>query len=517
MISVQGTFFIGGLFLIVLVVSVLLVRVRIVYPVVFAPLALALAWQPWVRLNVVPDVLMALLVPPLLFPTALSLNRRHLWLDWMSVLTVGVGATLLTAWAVAGVMSYTVWFDWASALLLGVILVAMEPAAIRQVMQMGSAPRRLASLAEGEHLLAALMALVLLPVWVTVTVGEVRLVGSLPEYIRDIGGGVGVGILIGALAVMLLARDTDPLVTLGLSVAAAYGSYLLAAFLQANGALASVVAGTICGTMALPKLHPTSRVALSSFWEFAAFVATAFAFLVAGLTLSLTRLPALWTGVVLAAAVALVARLVTLYVLGLIRRGLGCTIPPSFYYVVALGGTRGGVAVLLILSLPAALFRQEEVQVVAFGALVLLAVVQGLLGVPLLAFFRLARRPAIYVEYERLLARLLGVRAARQQLSRMYQEGIVAPHSWETIDAELGQQEMVLLESVQDFTDRHPEVQRHSLLSVRREALRAQQHVLANLSREGIISTRVATDLIGELEQDLEQINEQEADLPLTG
>lgn len=512
--SLEAMIFVGGVLLAVLALGVLLSSFRIPYPVVFALSALVVTSQPWLRLSVDPNVWLPLLIPPILFYPAFHLDVQQWRADGVTLITVGFIGTLLTLWGVAGIMTASLWFDWPHALLLGALVVAMDPSAIRRVLHVAHAPRRLIALAEGEHLLSSLIPLVVLPIWISVTVGEMTPVASIPAYIRAIGGGIGVGLLAGSLVSLFLSQKEDPLLALVGTIVGAYGSYLLAWQLQVSGALATAVAGVVCGVLLHRRLSPVSKVALSSFWELGTFAATALGFVLAGFTIRSTDFVPLWIPIVWAAAGALALRVVLLYVLGLIRRGLGCTIPLTHYALVALGGMRGAVGLLLVLSLPATLIRQQDLQVVAFGAITVLAVVQGLLSFPLLRFFRLSRRHAIYVEYQRLLARLLGVRAARQQLSRMYQEGAVAPHSWETVDAELGQQEMVLLESVQDFADQHPEVQHHSLISVRREALRAQQHVLTNLSREGIISPQVAIDLIGKLNADLEQLNAEEANLP---
>ncbi len=506
--------FVGALLLVAMALGALLMSVRVFYPVVFALLTLVVTMQPWMRLSVNPKVALSLLVPPLLFYPAFHLDVQSWRLDRVTLIMVGLFGTLLTIWGIAGIITYTFWFDWPNALLLGTLLVAMDAAAVRQVMRMGHAPRRLAALAESEHLFSSLIPLIVLPIWVAVTVGELSLLGSVPAYIQAMGGGIGVGIVMGSLTGLLLSQESTKLSALVWTIVGAYGSYLLASQLQTSGALAAVVAGGLSGAIFRPRLQPTSKVALSTFWELAAFVATAMGFLLVGFAVPFSRVVSLWIPIVWAVLTTLLLRVVVFYVLGLIRRGLGCTIPLTYYNVVALGGMRGAIGLLLALSLPATLIRQADLQAVAFGAILVLAVVQGLLSLPLLHFFRLSRRPAVYLEYQRLLARLLGVRAARQQLSRMYQEGAVAPHAWETVDAELGQQEMLLLESVQDFTSQHPEVQQHSLLSVQREALRAQQHVLVNLSREGIISSQVAVNLISQLDADLEQLNEQEVDLP---
>src|SRR5882672_8318343 len=100
-------------------------------------------------------------------------------------------------------------------------------------------------------------------------------------------GSVGIGLVAGWLATRLLALVDDHPIELTISIAAAYGTYLLADGLGQSGIIATVVAGLVIGTYGRKHgLSPRALEALDVVWELIAFLLTAFAFLLVGLAIS---------------------------------------------------------------------------------------------------------------------------------------------------------------------------------------------------------------------------------------
>ena len=156
-----------------------------------------------------------------------------------------------------------------------------------------------------------------------------------------------------------MALVEDVAIELAISLAAAYGVYLLADGLDQSGIIATVVAGVVIGTRGRASGLSRSAVeALDVVWEFIAFVLTAFAFLLVGLAISFDDLLAS-AGAIAAGVVAIViGRVVVVYgLLGGAARALrGRTrqteVPMRWLHVLYWAGLRGAVAVAMALSLP---------------------------------------------------------------------------------------------------------------------------------------------------------------------
>ena len=59
----------------------------------------------------------------------------------------------------------------------------------------------------------------------------------------------------------------------------AYSAYAFAEEWGTSGVLAAVAAGLLCGNLTARSMTPTARLAVESFWEFAAFAVNSIVFL----------------------------------------------------------------------------------------------------------------------------------------------------------------------------------------------------------------------------------------------
>jgi monovalent cation:H+ antiporter, CPA1 family len=193
-----------------------------------------------------------------------------------------------------------------------------------------------------------------------------------------------IGLAAGWVASRLIAAVDDHLVELTLSVAAAYGTYLVADLLHQSGIIATVVAGLLIGNHARRVgMNERSLEALDTVWEFAAFLLTAVVFLLIGLAISfgdvVGALPWIAWGVV----AILVGRAIVVYVLlgGASRLILGKGhrhgLPVAWLHVLFWAGLRGAVAIAMALSLPVDFPQRELLQEITFGIVLFTLLVQG--------------------------------------------------------------------------------------------------------------------------------------------
>jgi CPA1 family monovalent cation:H+ antiporter len=195
---------------------------------------------------------------------------------------------------------------------------------------------------------------------------------------------VGIGLGTGWLASRLLAFVDDHPIELTISIAAAYGTYLLADGLEQSGIIATVVAGLVIGSYGRERgLSPRALEALDVVWETIAFLLTAFAFLLVGLAISPADLVAGAASIVWGLVGVLVARVVAVY--GLVG-GLAALIgerahwpkpPIGWLHVLFWAGLRGAVAIAMALSLPDDFPQRALLQQITFGVVLFTLFVQG--------------------------------------------------------------------------------------------------------------------------------------------
>jgi CPA1 family monovalent cation:H+ antiporter len=197
------------------------------------------------------------------------------------------------------------------------------------------------------------------------------------------GGGVLIGLGVGALATLLTGRAADYLVETTLTAVAAFGSFLLAEHLHTSGVLATVCAGLVMGNTGVLRgdggvLTERGREVVIAFWDFAAFAANSLIFLLIGFTLAGIKLSALGLPqLALVIGFSLLGRLLSVYPLSAIFLRSRNAIPFPQQHVLFWGGLRGALALALALSLPAAMPVRDTIIVSAFGAVAFSVLIQG--------------------------------------------------------------------------------------------------------------------------------------------
>ena len=122
----------------------------------------------------------------------------------------------------------------------------------------------------------------------------------------------------------------------------------------------SLLLGWLTGPSVPGDRADDTRIVLYSFWEYVAFLANSFVFLLIGLQVNIPTLVTNWQPVLWAILAVLAAHAVVAYGLGWIHNRLTDPIPWRWLHVLNWGGLRGAIALALALSLPAALGPQRS-------------------------------------------------------------------------------------------------------------------------------------------------------------
>jgi CPA1 family monovalent cation:H+ antiporter len=336
-----------------------------------------------------PRVLLFLCLPPLLFDAAFRIDDVQLRRLAKPVLWLAVPGTLATAAIVCAILYAVLGIPFSSALLFGSIVAATDPVAVVAIFSRLNAPRRLAVLMEGESLINDGVAITLYTAALGLaTSGGADIPAALGLFLREVIGGVGIGVVLALVFSWLTTMVDDHMIEMTLSSALAYGSYLAAQQVGASGALACVAAGLIHGSYGRKVgMSERTRNLLDDLWEYSGFVVNALVFLLVGFTSNV--------GSLLAASGAVLVGILSV----LISRVLVITVPPALAHltrrirvfanraeraVLIWGGLRGALTITLALALPADIANRELLIDMAIGVVLFTLLVQGLTLGPLI-------------------------------------------------------------------------------------------------------------------------------------
>ena len=394
-----------------------------------------------------------------------------------------------------------------TAMVFGALIAATDPVAVVALFRRLGVPRRLQVLLEGESLFNDGTAIVMFNLVVDIAlVGSFNLLDTVTNFLTVAGGGTLIGVVLGMLVSQIIRRIDDPLVETTLTTVLAFGAYVLAEVLHVSGVLAVVAAGIVNGNVGPRGMSPTTRVVVFNFWEYLAFVANSFVFLLIGLAIDLEILSQNLLYIGIAIVAVLLARGISIYGFSLFGRG----IPGKWKHVLYWGGLRGAIALALALTLTEKGLLLEDakhLQAMAYGVVLFTLLAQGVSMDWVVKKLKLVQRSHFQEEYERRHARFVAGRAAYDYLRRMNQQGLISEHTWQRLAPVMERQNDMLVDSVKQVITSDPAVEAEELDTAHREALRAQRSALTGLLRDGVISEENYSQLVGEVDAALTEQN----------
>ncbi|MBF0660544.1 Na+/H+ antiporter [Rhodococcus sp. (in: high G+C Gram-positive bacteria)] len=397
------------------------------------------------RLELEPDVLLGVVLPPLLYSAALKFSvptfRRYL----APILRLGIVTVLATAFAVAFFANWLVPdLTFGAALVLGAVVAPTDAVSAVAVGQKLGLPKRVISILTGEGLVNDATALTLFAVAIAMVAGTPVFADSpVLFFAYGVVGGVAVGLVLAAVVHWVRGRMFDSPLETALGLVLPFAAYLVAEEIHASGVLAVVAAGLYIGHRATDTAV-TTRLQERFVWESVDILLEMFVFAYMGLQLKfvldevadtgLDVVPVLLYSVAVLAVVILVrpiwgflnwGRRRAVRTAGFTRLGRD---PLTYreHIVVSWAGMRGVVTLAAAGGVPAVLGSGEPFPGRELIHLAALVVAVGTLLIQGATMPMLIRRLDVVDPYERLrateqreLARTITANAAKEQIASL--------------------------------------------------------------------------------------------------
>lgn len=501
-----------ALLLIAAAVAVVVRRVGVPYTVGLVVVGLVVGLVTHVRaLSLSSDLVFYVFLPILLFEAAFNLEARHLLTDWHRILALAVPGVLVAFALTATGVRYLGGTTWVVALLFGALIAATDPVSVVALFSRLGVPERLTTTIDAESLFndgtaAVVFAIVLAAVADGASAGVAVAAG---RFVWMAAGGLAVGLGVGYAASAVHRLLDDHLIEITLSTIVAFGSFLLGQQLGMSGVVACVTAGIVVGNYGRHRnMGPVTRVTMGTVWEYAAFVANSLIFLLIGLRIDLSLIVDHAWLVLLAFAIVVVARAVTVYGYGALSRVAGRRLPFSWQHVLVWGGLRGTIALALVLNVPADVPGRETLQVVTFGVVLLSLVGQGLTMPVLVRRLGLAGGGEEPVSLRQRQVLVEGFVRAHEVLDRLQETGVLRRAERQHLGATIEEQEEALLEGI-DPVDDEPPAGEDDRLADRIAELLVQRTRIEALRQAGAVDEAVTAALLDELDERIALLGER--------
>ncbi len=465
-----------------------------------------------------PDLVLLLFLPPLLFNAAYFSSLRDLRENQRAIALSAFGLVLVTAGAVAAVARIAVpELSWAAAFALGAIVSPTDPLAATTIARRLGVPRRLTTIIEGESLINDGSALVIYRVAVAAAVGgSFDLLDASLDFVVNVVGGILVGLVAATALIWVFRRiASDHIVVIVISLCAGYLGYLPAEELGVSGVLAAVTVGLLVGNRSPTLSTAATRLRGFAFWEVLVFILNATLFTLVGLQLpgileDQDRSAGALLGLaLLVCAVVIGTRLVWLNTVPYVIRALDRRASVRYRragwrqrLVVGWSGLRGAVSLAAALALPNDFPERDLIVFLTLAVIFATLVVQGLTLPWLIRVLGVEDDGAS--EREELEARAAATEAALAHLERLRGEAWARDGTVERLQGlyefrrrRIAQwaREDALGDGDEDLESRSRDYQR-----LVREVLEAQRARIVALRDEGRISDEVMHTIERELD-----------------
>lgn len=393
---------------------------KIPYTLLLVIVGMGLAFVDVRLVNLSPQLILEIFLPPLLFEAAWNLSWRNLKSNWLPITLFAIFGVVISIVGIGFSL-----YQWAGltlpiALLVGAALAATDPVSVIALFKELGASKKLTVLMEGESLFndgVAVVAFILL-VGIPLGMNSFSISEALGQFLTVVGIGAGVGCVIGFGVSFITQRFDLPFVEQSLTLVSAYGTYLITEELGGSGVIAVVIVGIILGNWGSRiGMNPRTRLIVTEFWEFIAFFVNSMIFLLIGDQTQFASLGSHLPLIFIAVAAALATRFIGIFGLSALNNSIGnSTITVQEQTILWWGGLRGSVSIALALSVPEIIAEKQEIIDIVFGMVLFTLLVQGLSIQVLLKGLNLIGDQPIRQEYSQLVARQIALQRVLQYL-----------------------------------------------------------------------------------------------------
>ena len=382
------------LFSIASAVAIAVSRTRVPYTVALVVVGLAVGSLHLLEPpRLTKQLLFSIFLPGLIFEAAYNIHADELRRSWRAVSTLagpGVIVSILiagfaSAWTL-GLTGLVPDFTWRDGLVFAALVSATDPVAVVSLFRKLGLDARLTTLVEAESLVndgTSIVALTLILAFVSGQSSSI--IALVGQFILVVCGGAAIGAALSYAIVRITRHIDDPMIEITLTTIAAYGSFVLGEDAHTSGVIATVTAGLVLGTSARESAFgPQTRAAADAFWQYIAFALNSIVFLLIGFEVRPMALARTASVVGVAFAVVLLARTIVVYGTAGLLRGTTERLSSAWSALIAWGGLRGALAMVLALALPADFPRRALLIDMTFGVVIASLLVQGL-TIPLIA------------------------------------------------------------------------------------------------------------------------------------
>ncbi|MCX8035253.1 MAG: sodium:proton antiporter [Candidatus Dojkabacteria bacterium] len=311
-------------------------------------------------IKLTPGAVMYIYLPILLFESAFNFDFAEFKKIIAPATLLATFGLLLSGVIIALPLHFIFNIDLTAALLFGFVISSTDPIAVLTIFKNLGVPKKLQLLVDAESFLndaTSVIAFKILSSVILAATATFSIFDSAVSFVQLALGGVIIGTIFGYIFSWLIAPIKNvAAVEIVLTLIVAHLSFIVAEDLfGASGIISVLFTGLVLGNYGRRKISPQVTKSMHDTWELVTFITISLVFTLIGYEINLLRLINSWQFVAVFLAVMLIARSLSVYLIGGIYNlfaDMSSKIPVSWLHITNWGGLRGALPMIVILSLP---------------------------------------------------------------------------------------------------------------------------------------------------------------------
>jgi len=309
-----------------------------------------------------PQIILYVIIPILIFESARKLSIKQIKSEAIPIGFFSIIGVIITILIIGIAVTTIFQIPFIDGLLFGTILAATDPVAVGIIFKKFPIPHRLNLIIEGESLFNDATGLISFNVVKGIIFSGVlfSLIDTSFSFLWTMVGAIAFGTGLGWIGGKILNKwKADEYVDFTFSLGLAIGGYIVADhYLHVSGVVTTLFTAILIVTTH-KEISTGVRILFHKYWDYLGFITNSVLFFLIGIPLlsvesyESASVPLILI-VVIPFAIMMLSRAVVVYGGSTFLRIFRVKIPLQWQNVLTLGGLRGGVAVALALSIPAA-------------------------------------------------------------------------------------------------------------------------------------------------------------------
>lgn len=455
-----------------------------------------------------PELILLVFLPALLFEASWNIDLKELKNNWLAIFLLSVPGVVISMAVIAIFMHFTIAMPLAPAFLFGAMISATDPISVLALFRKLGINKRLTMILEGESLFNDGTAVVLFKLILGIIIANTQFsfLQTAGSFTMVVLGGAVVGCMLGYAASRITAFFDDHLLEITLTTILAYGAFLVAEQLRVSPVISVVAAGIVLGNYgSRSSMSATTRLAVNSFWEYAAFLVNSLVFLLIGLQVKFDLLQKYLVPIAVAILAIMVARAFVVYGLAPFF-SKSAPIPWKWRHLLWWGALRGSLCMALALSLPIGMEFRELILITTFGVVLFTLLVPGLSIDPMVKLLKMNSTDSKLLAYKELKGVQIANTKALSFLDGMLNQGAITPNAYDSLQQEIQTSQETTRLTMDELHLADSSIQQLELAEAKRQLLEVKKDCLVMLAREGLLEQESLDKLRLEIDEEINRL-----------